>query len=131
MYRALYPNLAKPNSKPCLHHKAKVPNQIRLFGRCSIQPIEQYQISYIHFYSSGSKKIVLVLVKYNRENVPVPVPVNPNLKVFLFVGGGSIGFLSAKERLNVALTRAKSALVLIGDLNTLQVIICKYATALI
>jgi len=35
-------------------------------------------------------------------------------------GGGSIGFLSAKERLNVALTRAKSALVLIGDLNTLQ-----------
>jgi len=35
-------------------------------------------------------------------------------------GGCSIGFLESRERLNVALTRAKLALVLIGDLNTLK-----------
>ncbi|XP_023349496.1 putative regulator of nonsense transcripts 1, partial [Eurytemora carolleeae] len=35
-------------------------------------------------------------------------------------GGESIGFLSDKERVNVALTRAKQALILIGDLDTLK-----------
>jgi superfamily I DNA and/or RNA helicase len=35
-------------------------------------------------------------------------------------GGESIGFLGEKERLNVALTRAKYALILIGDLDTLK-----------
>ena len=35
-------------------------------------------------------------------------------------GGGSIGFLQDKQRLNVALTRAKHCLVLIGDIAALR-----------
>ena len=37
------------------------------------------------------------------------------------VGKNGIGFLGDRERLNVAMTRAKMALILIGDFNTLKV----------
>ena len=35
--------------------------------------------------------------------------------------GGSIGFLSDEKRLNVALTRAKFSLYIVGNLDTLKV----------
>ena len=40
--------------------------------------------------------------------------------------GGSIGFLSDEKRLNVALTRAKFSLYIVGNLDTLKVGIFKY-----
>ena len=43
-----------------------------------------------------------------------------NVDLYL-VGKNGIGFLGDRERLNVAMTRAKMALILIGDFNTLKV----------
>ena len=45
-------------------------------------------------------------------------------------GSGEIEFLQDRQRLNVALTRAKYSLVVVGNMNTLQVEIFRYFTFL-
>ena len=75
-------------------------------------------IGIITFYSAQVKTIKLQLQKHGvrvdgSNNAPFRVKVMSNHKK-------SVGFLKDFQRLNVALTRAKHHLVMIGDTDTLQ-----------
>ena len=64
----------------------------------------------------------MINIKNSTKSTPHPIFSSFTLCETVFLpGGGTIGFLGDKERLNVAMTRAKSSLILLGNLGTLQV----------